>query len=76
MVSETKEIVLSTRAYDYNNPESASKGKEIVNPQNSPYIDKTRGGTMTCIPKGVYKCVSNNPNDRSMPNYSINEDLA
>jgi hypothetical protein len=31
---------------------------------------------MSCIPKGVYKWVSHNPNSRFAPNYSIVEDLS
>jgi hypothetical protein len=77
MVNHKKEdIDLLTRASDYDNPESTSKGKETYYPQNSLHIEKPEKETMPGILKGVYKCVSPNLNAQVTLNYSIVEDLA
>jgi hypothetical protein len=56
-------------------PESVEKGKESSNPLPPILIEKTMGENMTCIPKGVFKKDSHNPNARAAQNYSVIEDL-
>jgi hypothetical protein len=60
MVNHKKEeeVDFSTRSHDYGNPESTSKGKETLDPQNSLHIENPEKETMPHIPKGVYKCVT------------------
>jgi hypothetical protein len=66
---------LQTRDHNYGIPESAEKGKEASNPSNPLQIENTLGENMTCIPKGVFKKASHEPNKRATQNYSIMEDL-
>jgi len=55
--------------------ESVEKGNEPTNPSNHLQIEKAVGETMTCIPKGMFKKASQNPNARATQNYSVMEDL-
>jgi hypothetical protein len=65
-----------TRALDYSKPSTSEKGKEVELPYLPLQIKKTLGETMTCIPKGVFKKASHNPNARASQNYSMVEDLS
>jgi hypothetical protein len=65
-----------TRAHDYSKPSTSEKGKETKLPSLPLQIEKTLGETMTCIPKGVFKKYSHNPNARATQNYSMVEDLS
>jgi hypothetical protein len=56
--------------------ESNEKGKEATNSLTPLQIDKAVGKMMTCIPKGVFKKDSHNPNMRVAHNYSLVEDMA
>jgi hypothetical protein len=67
---------IMTRARDYRMPESVEKGKKATNPLTPLQIDKATSEMMTCIPKGVFKKDSHNPNARATQNYSVVEDLA
>jgi hypothetical protein len=64
---------LSTRAHDYSQPSTSEKGKEVELPSLPLQIEKTLGETMTCIPKGMFKRASHNPNTRATHNYSVVE---
>jgi hypothetical protein len=55
---------ISTRAQDYGIPSTYEKSKEAENPPLPLQIEKTLGKKMTCIPKGVFKKASHNPNAR------------
>jgi hypothetical protein len=57
-----EEVYLSTRTCDYGNTELTTKGKETYDPQGPLHIEKPEKKMMSCIPKGVYKCVSHEPN--------------
>jgi hypothetical protein len=78
MVNQNKveEVDMLTRAWDYNNHESTSKGKETLDPHNSLHSEKHEKAAIPCIQKGVYKRASHNPNSQSTPKYYIVEDLA
>jgi hypothetical protein len=67
---------IATRMHDYGMPNTSEKGKEAKNPPLPLQIEKTLGETMTCIPKGVFKKSSHNPNARATQNYSVVEDLS
>jgi hypothetical protein len=67
---------ISTREHDYNKPITFKKGKEVELPSLPLHIEKTLGETMTCIPKGMFKKYSHNPNTRASHNYSVVEDLS
>jgi hypothetical protein len=67
---------ISTREHDYGKTSTSEKGKEYENPPLPLHIEKTLGKTMTCIPKGVFKKYSHNPNTRAAHNYSVVEDLS
>jgi hypothetical protein len=67
---------ISTRSHDYNKPRTSEKGKEAEIPSLPLQIEKNLGETMTCIPKGVFKKSSHNPNARATQNYSVVEDLS
>jgi hypothetical protein len=70
------DVFMLTRACDYGNPESMSRGKESHDSHNSLHIEKFVGDTLSCIPKGVFKRSSHNPSSRATLNYSIFEYLA
>jgi hypothetical protein len=53
-------VDMTTRAHDYRMKNTSQKGKEAENPSLPLHIEKTLGGTMTRIPKGVFKKASNN----------------
>jgi hypothetical protein len=58
-------------------PEFGSKSKEPSEKQGPLHIEKPSvSDVMPCMPKGVYKRASHNPNSRATQNYSIVEDLA
>jgi hypothetical protein len=67
---------ISTRVHDYSKPNTSEKGKEAELPSLPLQIEKTLGETMTCIPKGVFKNDSHNPNIKATHNYSVVEDLS
>jgi hypothetical protein len=67
---------ISTRAHDYSKPSTSEKGKEAKLPSLPLQFEKTLGETMKCIPKGVFKKASHNPNARAAHNYSVVEDLS
>jgi hypothetical protein len=67
---------ISTRVHDYSKPRTSEKGKEAELPSLPLQIKKTLGETMTCIPKGVFKKDSHNPNARVTQNYSVVDDLS
>jgi hypothetical protein len=67
---------ISTRAHDYNKPNTSEKGKKDKIPSLPLQIEKILGETMTCIPKGAFKKTSHNPNARAAHNYSVVEDLS
>jgi hypothetical protein len=67
---------ISTRAHDYKMLSTFEKGKEAGNPTLPLQIENTLGETMTCIPKGMFKKYSHNPNTRAAQNYSMVEDLS
>jgi ribosomal protein L44E len=67
---------ISTRVDDYSKLRTFEKGKEVELPYLPLYIEKTLGETMTCIPKGMFKKSSHNPNERVAQNYSMVEDLS
>jgi hypothetical protein len=54
-----------TRAHDYGNPGTSKKSKEAENPPLFLRIENMLGETMMCIPKGVFKKSSYNPNARA-----------
>jgi hypothetical protein len=54
-----------TRAHDYSKPSTSEKGKEAEIPSLPLQIKNTLAETMTCIPKGMFKNASHNPNVRS-----------
>jgi hypothetical protein len=70
------DALITTRAHDYSKPSASEKGKEAELPSLPLQIEKTLGETMTCIPKGVFKKASHNPNARAAQNYSVVEDLS
>jgi hypothetical protein len=55
---------IETRTQNYGIPNTSEKGKEAKNPFVPLHIEKTLGETMRCIPKGVFKKSSHNPNMR------------
>jgi hypothetical protein len=67
---------IETREHDYIMPETAEKGKEVVNLSGPLQIEKTMGETMKRILKGAFKKSSHNPNTRAAQNYSVVEDLS
>jgi hypothetical protein len=64
------------RNQNYDNPELTEKGKKTSKEQAPLHIQKYDKETVSCIPKGIYKRTSHNPNARVTPNYSIMEYLA
>jgi hypothetical protein len=64
------------RFHNYDNPESTEKGKKNSKDQTPLCIENLEKETVLCIPMGVYKRTTHNPNARVAPNYSIVEDLA
>jgi hypothetical protein len=67
---------ISTRSHAYSKPSTSEKGKEVELPSLPLQIEKTLGEKMTCIPKGMFKKDSHNPNTRATQNYSVVEDLS
>ena len=70
------DAIISTRAHDYHKPSTSEKGKDVELPSLPLQIEKTLGETMICIPKGMFKKYSHNPNESTTQNYSVVEDLS
>jgi hypothetical protein len=67
---------ISTRAHDYEIPNTSEKIKEAENPPLPLHIEKTLGEIMACIPKDAFKKPSHNPYARATHKYFVVEDLS
>jgi hypothetical protein len=62
-----KDVYLSTRSQNYDNPESTEKGKKTSEDQAPLHIEKPDKETTSHIPKGVYKRKHITPMQESLP---------